>query len=241
VNDRRLTEAEFIERLKQEGAWRYHDHHRFHALMHEGRLTKEQLQSWVLNRYYYQTRIPLKDAIIISKSEDPAFRRSWIRRIHDHDGAQEGEGGLELWLRLADGVGLDRARVASCVDVLPGVRFACDNYVLLVQQRSLLEAVASSLTEFFSPDIMTRRVLAWEKHYPWVSPDMLTYFRSRVPRAQADSTEAIAYVVKHADTREKQEACVAALIRKTEILWHLVDCVHTATLEPGRGPDGNRV
>ncbi len=235
-----LPREAFIDWLKREGASRYHDHHRYHVLMHEGKLTKLQLQQWVLNRYYYQTRIPIKDAIIVSKSDDPNFRRMWIHRIHDHDGEKEGEGGLALWLRLAEGVGLDVEEVASCRSVLPGVRFACDNYVQFVQERSLLEAVASSLTEAFAPDIMTRRILAWEKHYPWVSPDMLGYFRSRVTRARRDSEEAIDWICERATTHEAQEACVRALIRKTEILWHLLDCLWAAYVEPGWGPGGGR-
>src|ERR1044071_6660391 len=154
-----LVKDAFVEWLSREGSTRYHDHHPYHMLMHEGRLTKIQLQQWVLNRYYYQTRIPIKDAIIVSKSEDPAFRRMWIHRIHDHDGDGTDEGGLALWLRLAEGVGLDREEVASCRSVLPGVRFACDGYVDLVRERTLVEAVASSLTEFFAPDLMSKRVL----------------------------------------------------------------------------------
>ena len=230
-----LGREEFIERMRTEGERRYHDHHPYHVMMHEGRLTRPQLQQWVLNRYYYQTRIPIKDAIILSKSEDPAFRRMWIRRIHDHDGAQEGEGGLAQWLRLAEGVGLDREEVASCRSVLPGVRFACDSYVELVRRRTLVEAVASSLTEFFAPDLMSQRILAWEKHYPWVSPDVLGYFRSRVSRARDDSADAIAFVVWHATTHAEQERCVDALIKKTEILWHLLDCVYAAYFDPGWG------
>jgi pyrroloquinoline-quinone synthase len=235
-----LPREEFVEWLRREGETRYHDRHRYHVLMHDGKLTREQLQQWVLNRYYYQTRIPIKDAIIVSKSEDPAFRRMWIRRIQDHDGQAEGEGGLALWLRLAEGVGLDRDEVASCRSVLPGVRFACDAYVDLVRTRSLLEAVASSLTEFFAPDIMTKRVLAWEKHYPWVSPEMLAYFRGRVTRARQDSEEAIEFVVRQATTYDLQERCVAALIRKTEILWHLLDCTYAAYVAPAWGTGGPR-
>jgi pyrroloquinoline-quinone synthase len=235
-----LPRSEFIEWMRREGQARYHDGHRFHVLMHEGKLTRAQLQQWVLNRYYYQTRIPIKDALIVAKSEDPAFRRMWIRRIHDHDGATDSEGGLALWLQLADGVGLNREEVASCSAVLPGVRFACDAYVELVRSRSLLEAVASSLTEFFAPDIMSKRVLAWEKHYPWVAPQVLEYFRSRVPRARRDADEAIEFVARHAVTYELQERCVAALIRKTEILWHLLDCVYAAYIDPGTGSAGGR-
>jgi pyrroloquinoline-quinone synthase len=235
-----LSREELIEWVRREGEARYHDHHRYHHLMHDGKLTKLQLQQWVLNRYYYQTRVPIKDAIILSKSDDPAFRRMWISRIRDHDGEAPGTGGLELWLRLADGVGLDREEVASCRSVLPGVRFACDGYVELVRERTLLEAVASSLTEFLAPDLMSKRVLAWERHYPWVSKEMLEYFRSRVPRARRDSEEAIDFVVRHATTYELQERCVAALIRKTEILWHLLDATYAAYIEPGRGPGGGR-
>jgi len=230
-----LPPEQFVERLRAEGACRYHDHHRFHQLMHEGKLSPQQLRSWVLNRYYYQTRIPIKDAIILSKSEDPKFRRAWLHRITDHDGTAEGEGGLSLWLRLADAVGLDRATVASCRDVLPGVRFACDAYVDLVRERPLVEAVASSLTEFFAPDLMSKRIMAWEQHYQWVDSSMLDYFRSRVPRARSDSQEAITYVVENATTRKAQELCVQALIRKTEILWHLLDCVYSASFPPGIG------
>jgi pyrroloquinoline-quinone synthase len=225
----------FITRLREEGARRYHDHHPFHAAMHAGTLTREQLRAWVQNRYYYQTRIPIKDAIILSKSEDPAFRRAWIRRIMDHDGPHDGEGGLELWLRLAEGVGLDRAEVQSCRGVLPGVRFACDAYVTLVRDRSLIEAVASSLTEFFAPDLMSKRIEAWEQHYPWVDREALAYFRSRVPRARRDSEEAVEFVVQHALSRDLQERCVQALVDKTQILWHLLDCVALA-----HGPSSGR-
>jgi pyrroloquinoline-quinone synthase len=233
-----FTRDEFLERLRDEGAKRYHDRHSFHQAMHAGTLSRVQLQAWVTNRYYYQTRIPIKDALLVAKSEDPAFRRLWLHRIQDHDGAQPGEGGLSLWLILAEGVGLDRERVASCSDVLPGVRFACDAYVQLVRERSLLEAVASSLTEFFAPDLMSRRIAAWEQHYPWVKPEVLAYFRGRVTRARADSEEAVEYVISHARTRSEQLACIAALIEKTRILWHLLDCVAVA-YGPSLPPPGS--
>jgi pyrroloquinoline-quinone synthase len=226
----------FVARLRAEGQGRYHDQHPMHQLMHAGKLTRTQLQAWTLNRYYYQTRIPIKDAIIVSKSEDPAFRRAWIRRIHDHDGTGPDDGGLALWLRLAEAVGLDREEVASCRAVLPGVRFACDSYVTLCRESPLVVAVASSLTEMFAPDLMSARIAAWETHYPWVGQEALAYFRGRVPRARRDGEEGLAYVVANATSRALQEACVAALVRKTEILWHLVDCVYVATVGAGERP-----
>ena len=221
-------EAAFVERLRDEGARRYHDEHPFHRRMHDGALTRGDLQRWVANRYYYQTRIPIKDALILAKSEDPAFRRMWIRRIHDHDGSDGDEGGLVRWQRLGDAVGLDRAELVACRTVLPGVRFACDAYVHFVRDASLVEAVASSLTEFFAPDLMVKRIAAWEKHYPRVERSGLDYFRGRVTQGRRDSEQAIAFVVAHAPTAELQDRCVAALVRKTEILWHLLDSVQAA-------------
>lgn len=228
-----LSASAFLERLRDEGARRYHDEHPFHRRMHEGALTRADLQRWVLNRYYYQTRIPIKDALILAKSDDPGFRRLWIRRIHDHDGTDHDEGGLARWQRLGDAVGLDRAELIACKSVLPGVRFACDAYVHFVRDASLVEAVASSLTEFFAPDLMARRIAAWEIHYPWVERAGLDYFRTRVIQGRRDSEQAIAFVLEHARTAELQQRCVAALVRKTEILWHLLDAVQWADASPG--------
>jgi pyrroloquinoline-quinone synthase len=224
-----LDAPAFVERLRAEGAPRYHHLHPFNVRMHAGDLSKADLQRWVRNRYYYQTRIPIKDAIILSKSEDPAFRRGWIRRISDHDGTEDGEGGLHEWLVLARGSGLDEAEVRSCRHVLPAVRSVCNAYVELVRTRSLVEAVASSLTEHFAPDIMRARIEAWVRHYPWIDAAALAYFRSRIPRATRDAQEALAFVVAHAKTREQQEACVRALVDKCTILWGLLDAVTEAT------------
>ena len=227
-----LSEADFLARLRDEGARRYHDEHPFHRRMHEGSLARDDLQRWVLNRYYYQTRIPIKDAFILTKSDDAGFRRMWIHRIHDHDGTDHDEGGLVRWQRLGDAVGLDRAELIACKHVLPGVRFACDAYVNFVRDASLVEAVASSLTEFFAPDLMVKRIAAWEKHYPWVERTGLDYFRNRVTQGRRDSEQAIAFVLEHARTAPLQQLCVAALVRKTEILWHLLDSVQMAGANP---------
>ena len=223
-----LPPEAFVDRLRAEGAPRYHDLHPFNARMHAGGLSKSELQCWVENRFYYQTRIPIKDALIVSKSDDGAFRRAWVRRIHDHDGASEGEGGLAEWLALARAVGLDVEDVRSCRRVLPGVRYACDSYVELVRSRSLVEAVASSLTEHFAPSIMRTRVAAWEKHYAWVDAAALQYFRQRVPRATRDAEEALAFVTLHATTTALQDACVRALLDKCAILWAMLDTIAEA-------------
>jgi pyrroloquinoline-quinone synthase len=205
--------------------------------MHEGSLRPEELRTWVANRYYYQTRIPIKDGLILAKSQDPGFRRDWIGRIQDHDGTRPGEGGLELWLLLADAVGLDREEVASLRGVLPGVRRACDAYVEFVAGHDLLESVASSLTELFAGGIMERRIAAFEAHYPWVATEGLRYFRTRTRQAPADAAFGLAYVLREARSREQQDRCAAALERKCEILWSLLDAVEAAHARPRLAPD----
>src|SRR4029077_2459419 len=181
-----LSVDDFKARLNQIGMERYHHRHPFHLLMHEGKLTRGQLQAWALNRYCYQSRIPIKDAIILSRSDDMDFRRAWRKRIVDHDGEDGRPGGIEKWLRLAGATGLDRQKVARGEGVLPAVKYAVDAYVRWVTERSFLEAVASSLTELFAGTLITLRLDALNKHYPWLS-NGLSYFEARLSQAPADA------------------------------------------------------
>ena len=224
--------------LRKIGTERYHDKHPFHRLMHEGRLNQGQVQAWVINRYYYQKSIPLKDASLISRTDDIALRREWIGRILDHDGRKPGEGGIERWLVLAEGVGLDRDYVASCEGVLPATRFACDAYVRFVRDKSLVEAVASSLTELFAPDLHKTRIDALLAHYPFANDATLAYFRARLEEAPKDVAFGLDYVLGHAHTREEQMLCVAALRFKTDVLWAQLDALHHAYVSPGLIPPG---
>jgi pyrroloquinoline-quinone synthase len=224
--------SDFEARLRAIGAERYHHRHPFNLRMHAGTLSRDELRSWVANRYYYQTRIPLKDGLILAKSGDPSFRRGWIGRIQDHDGTAEREGGLALWLALARAVGLDEQRVAALADVLPGVRRACDAYVEFVESHDLLESVAASLTELFAGDIMGERIAAFEKHYSWVDADGLRYFRSRTVQAPNDARHGLAFVLANAQTIEDRDRCAAALERKCEILWSLLDAIEAAHAAP---------
>ncbi|MET8546109.1 pyrroloquinoline-quinone synthase PqqC [Kitasatospora sp. NPDC004799] len=207
---------------------RYHHRHPFNLRMHQGLLSPGELRTWILNRFHYQRHIPVKDALILAKLEDPALRRRWIRRITDHDGSDGDEGGIERWLRLGEAAGLDRADLLSGRDVLPGVRLAVDGYVNLCRNGTPLEAVAASLTELFAPDLMATRIAAFERHYPWIEPTGLAYFRARVGQGRRDSDEALSLVLSWARTRAEQEAAVAALSYKCEVLWTLLDAVERA-------------
>ncbi len=231
--------GELETRLRRVLDERYHHRHPFNLRMHEGTLTKAELRTWVRNRYYYQTRIPIKDGIILAKAESPAFRREWVRRIHDHDGERPGEGGLDQWLVLAEAVGLERKDVESLRLVLPGVRAACDDYVRFVESNDLLASVAASLTEMSAGTIMAERLAAFEKHYAWVPESGLRYFRSRTTLAPRDAEAGLRFVLEHAASLEDQARCVAALERKCEILWRLLDAIDAAHARPRLAPSAS--
>jgi pyrroloquinoline-quinone synthase len=237
---RLLSAEELRARLQAVGEARYHHRHPFHLRMHAGTLTRGQLQAWALNRYYYQSRIPIKDALILAKSDDPAFRRAWRKRILDHDGNGNGDGGIEKWIQLAEASGLAREQVIPCAGVLPGVRYAVDAYLALVRDSSLLVAVASSLTELFSRDLISLRMDQLRLHYPYLTPG-LAYFTGRLTQAPEDATFALEYVTARAVTRAEQEQVVQALIRKCEILWAQLDAIEHAYVEPGNIPPGSFV
>lgn len=228
----------FEARLRQIGAERYHDKHPFHARLHGGQCTPDQVRAWVINRYYYQSRIPMKDAAFLSRCEDPALRREWRSRIEDHDGGPGREGGIARWLRLARAVGLDPDYVASTEGVLPATRFAVDAYVRFVRDRSLLEAVASSLTELFAPKIHEQRIAGLLAHYDFANEESMAYFRTRLKEAPKDVAFGLEFVLSHADTGEKQDAAAKALTFKTDVLWAQLDALDAAYVEPGRIPPG---
>ncbi len=228
----------FEARLRQIGAERYHDLHPFHDMLHGGKCDKAQVQAWVINRYYYQTHIPLKDAAFMSRVEDPELRRAWRSRIEDHDGTAENEGGIKRWLRLAEAVGLDREYVASERGVLPATRFAVDAYVRFVRDKTLLEAVAASLTELFAPKIHANRIEGLLKHYDFADDSSLSYFKNRLKEAPKDVAFGLAWVLDHADTAEKQDAAAAALEFKTDVLWSQLDALYAAYVTPARIPPG---
>lgn len=233
-----LTAAEFERRLRQIGDERYHSKHPFHKLLHEGKLDQGQVQAWVLNRFYYQRSIPLKDASLLSRAEDPAFRREWIQRILDHDGTEGSEGGIDRWLKLAEGVGLDPAYVQSLAGLLPATRFAVDAYVRFVRDKTLLEAVASSLTELFAPDLHKTRIAALLENYAFANDTTLAYFRKRLDQAPRDVKFGLAYVLREARTRDQQEAALAALRFKTDVLWAQLDALYFAYVTPALIPPG---
>jgi len=214
-----LNSAEELEAaLRQIGATRYHNLHPFHRLLHGGKLNKGQVQAWALNRYYYQSSIPIKDAVVISRFRDRGIRLEWRHRIEDHDG-------------------LDSTYVESTEGILPATRFAVDAYVHFVRDKTPLEAIASSLTELFAPNLHEERISGMLAHYDFVNPDIMSYFSRRLTQAPRDANFALDYVKKHATTPAEREAVCNALLFKTNVLWVQLDALYHAYVD-GHVPPG---
>ncbi|MGH8727296.1 MAG: pyrroloquinoline-quinone synthase PqqC [Burkholderiales bacterium] len=216
------SREEFEQRLRDKGK-RYHIYHRFHIMMNSGRLNRKQVQGWVYNRFYYQISIPLKDAALMSNCPDRDVRREWIQRILDHDGRAGDEGGIEAWLRLGEAVGLKREEIISLKHVLPGVRFAIDAYVNFARTRPWQEAVTSSLTELFAPEIHKNRLEGWPQYYPWIDQEGYQYFRNRLAQARRDVEFALNFTLDHYTTRAEQERALEILQFKLDVLWSMLD------------------
>lgn len=233
-----LSPDELEARLREIGATRYHRLHPFHQLLHGGKCTKGQVQAWALNRYYYQAMIPVKDASLIARCPDSDIRREWRSRLVDHDGERKGEGGIARWLKLTDGLQLDRDDVVSLRGLLPATRFAVDAYVHFVRDKTLLEAIASSLTELFSPAIISERIEGMLNSYEFVTSETLAYFSQRPPQAERDSRFALDYVKTNARTPETQRSVILALEFKCDVLWAMLDALYHAYVSPGHIPPG---
>jgi pyrroloquinoline-quinone synthase len=232
-----LSESDFIAGFHAIGEERYHHKHPFHKLMHEGALSRGQMQAWALNRYYYQSHIPRKDSALLARSDDQGFRVAWRKRLEDHDGDGDAPGGVEKWLKLVEATGLPRIHAVRGDGILPATRFAVDAYVNFVSTYSHLEAVASSLTELFSQRLISLRMDKLREFYPWMASG-LDYFTGRLTQAPEDAEFALTWVVKHARTREEQAVAHAALRAKCDILWAMLDALYFAYVQPGWPPPG---
>ncbi len=233
-----MTPDQLEAELRQIGAERYHNNHNFHRRLHAGELVKPQVQAWALNRFYYQAMIPVKDSAIMARIMDPELRREWRQRVVDHDGEQPGDGGIERWLKLTEGLGLDRDYVISTEGILPATKFAVEAYVHFVKERTLLEAIASSLTELFAPTIIADRVAGMLANYDFISEDTLAYFGKRMTQAPRDANFALDYVKRHARRPDQQRAVLDALIFKCNVLWAQLDALEHAYVTPGSIPPG---
>lgn len=216
---------ELVQKLKEVGTAKYHDKHPFHLRLHRGELSKREVQTWIKNRFYYQSQIPIKDAVVLSRLIRREDRRIWIQRIKDHDGDGDDPGGIEAWLCFGEAAGILRCEMLDTESILPGVRFAVDAYVNFCRNSSCLEAVASSLTEMFSPTLIADRMVAIRHHYPWIDESGLRYFSNRLKQAPADCDHALKLVLKQATTPELQEQVRKSLSFKCDVLWSILDSI----------------
>lgn len=219
-----LDRDEFTAALYAVGA-RYWDKHPFHVRLHAGGCSPGEVRSWVANRWYYQRHLSQKNSAIMANCPLPEVRARWAGRLAFQDGTGDGPSGLDDWLMLAEAVGLTRDEVVDERHLLPGVRFAVDAYVAFCRTRPWLEGAGAALTELFSPDLMTDRLAVFRRYYPWIDPAGYAYFDARVPVVRADSEHTLGLVLEHAATRERQEAVIAALAFKCDVLWAMLDAV----------------
>ena len=234
-----LSREEFETLLRSQGA-RYHIHHPFNVRMANGELTPGQIRGWVLNRFYYQVSIPIKDAAMLSNCPDRNVRRQWIQRILDHDGHGDDAGGIEAWIQLGEAVGIDRAETTSLKHVVPGVRFAVDAYVNFARTRPWQETVCASLTELFAPKIHEQRLANWPQHYPWIDPKGFGYFRDRLSEARRDVAHGLALTLDHFNTRALQERALEILGFKLDVLWNMLDAIQLAYPDDPSTPEHAR-
>jgi len=224
------TANQFEEQLRSLGN-RYHIHHPFQVMMNNGELDRQQIQGWVANRYYYQITIPRKDATFLANCPDRLTRQKWVQRIIDHDGQPGSEGGIEVWLRLAEATGLHREDVINQSMVLPGVRFAVDAYVNFVADASWQESACSSLTEMFAPTIHKQRISSWPDKYPWIDSQGLDYFKNRIKEAHRDVEHGLTITLEHFQTRAQQDRAMQILQFKLDVLWSMLDAMHMAYIQ----------
>jgi len=230
--------SEFEAAIRAVGPERYHDLHPFHHMLHGGKLNKGQVQAWALNRFCYQSAVPRKDAALVSRVYDRELRREWTHRILDHDGLlPDEEGGIERWLVLTDGLGLDREYVISRRGALPATIFAVEAYVTFVREQPLTIAVASSLTELFAPKIHKERIAGMLENYNFIDDKVMAYFKRRLTQAPRDADFALNYILKNARTRDEQQACIDAVRFKCNVLWVQLDALYHAYVD-GHIPPG---
>jgi pyrroloquinoline-quinone synthase len=225
INPQLWDRDAFLAQLREVGERSYHDKHPFHVRMNEGRLSREAIRAWVANRFHYQASIPIKDAALLSNCPLHTVRRQWIYRIVEHDGTQGTEGGIEAWLRLGQACGVSREEMLDGRHLIPGVRFAVDAYVHFARTEPWPVAVASSLTELFAPDLMARRLEAFQRHYTWVNPAGFDYFQRRLTQARVDSQGALSLTLEYCNTIELQRAAVKAMAFKCDLLWAVLDAI----------------
>lgn len=231
---------EFESRLREQGK-AYHIYHPFNVMLNAGGATREQIQGWVANRFYYQQAIPIKDAAVMSNCPDRQMRRQWVLRMLDHDGYDlngvTDEGGIEAWITLGLATGLTREEITDLRHVLPGVRFAVDAYVNFARTRPWQESVCASLTELFAPNIHKQRLATWPQHYPWIHSDGLKYFRKRVSQARRDVEHGLSVTLDFFDTPALQQRALDILAFKLDVLWQMNDAMANKYGTPAQQSD----
>lgn len=201
---------------------RYHVNHPFDKLLQSGRASREMLQVWAANRYYYQDTIPRKDAAIISKCPDSSVRAHWCAHVATHDV----DGALAEWLQLTRALGLSDDSVVRGDLLLPATRFACDAYHTFCRDAPWQEGVCASMTHLFAGDIHRLRISNWPERYPWLAPEAFDYFKNRTQTLPGEIEVSLRLVADHFATSGAAIARAVEIVRfKQDVLWCMQDAL----------------
>ncbi len=222
---RKTSPEELVAEVREALRSRYIDQHPFMQLFYEGRLTRKQMQAWIINRFYLQNSIASKDAAIVSNCPIPAVRRIWISRTLRREGMGDMVGDVDGWLALAVAAGLkgESVRTARC---LPGVRFAVEGLVSFARRASWLEGVATSLYEIPAKEELVKRTAALKAHYRWIGPEGMKFFASRLAHIDRDNETVVGLVVAHAKDRATLHSAIEAALHMSDVTWSIHDAVY---------------
>ena len=219
-----LTKDEFVRDLRENLSPRYIDKHPLMDKLYKGKLSEKQLQAWIINRFYMQKNVGIKDAAILSNCPEQEVRRIWISRSLRREGLERSPGDIEGWLSFAEASGLRRELLLSA-KCLPGVRFAVDGLVNFARRSTWIESVATSLYEVFASEELKRRMEALKMHYPWVRSDGLRFYLSRLSQLEHDASITLDIVLKYSTTRKAQSDAISAAMFMSEVTWSLHDAI----------------
>jgi pyrroloquinoline-quinone synthase len=220
-----VSEADFVAEVNRILEPRYIDKHPFMRLFYEGRLTKKQMQAWIVNRFYLQNSIASKDAAIVSNCPLADVRRIWISRTLRREGMGDTVGDVDGWLELAEAAGLRRESVlkARC---LPGVRFAVEGLVSFARRGTWLDGVATSLYELPAKRELVERTAALKEHYHWIKRDGMRFFVSRLAHIERDTDAVVGLVMTYAKDRGDLRSAIKASLHMSDVIWSIHDAIY---------------
>ena len=214
----------FVHSLLKEGDKRFPSQHPFMKLFYEGKLTKQQMQGWAVNRYYFHRSIPSKEAAIVANCPDHV-RKFWAEKLMEEDGTDGKPSHPDLWLRFCEDLGLQRNEVKKA-EILPAVRMAVDGYLNLARYRPWKVGVGASLTEFSVPKRMEKMIAAFQAHYPYVTEEGMSFFKEHMIADMEHGQLTIDLIKENCETPQDESEVKEGYFYKIDMHRVILDAVH---------------